>query len=572
MGRKLESRRNAEAKKTDSEKVKPRKGSAVIRAAAFSITLPFLAAGLVGCKADEKDRQEQVDNFHSGIGKKTSEQIMSKEEIKALNQKEKNEKLKEEVQNQEDVLMVYALLRAGAEVDGDVLWNASRLASTEDGYKILGYVMENGGEKLVKTADGKEALMVAIRVGNSSAVQLLLDSGVELTAEEIDIVTKKHKTAENKEIIEILKKAKAKGKLEAELWNAVKESDLDKAKELLEQGVNPNTVQPGNDMNFNILMLAAHENDLEMIKMLVEHGADVNSRDSYEQSVLMYCLHSPEIVDYLIKKGADVDTRDRYGYTALMQAVTEHKPEYKTSVKLLVEAGADVNAENKRGEVILELTYDKEIMEFLRQNGAKELSPEQEKRKACRDFNDAVFYRDLDRMKELIDKVDVNKAYSEYSLENPISVASEYGKMEIVMFLLDNGAEVTGLAFDNAARTARDKEGVKVFKLLMKHGGGELIKNHGASVLDTAAYNGNMEIAKILIFEGVDPNEKDEVGNVPLISAISGGADIEMVKFLVNNGADVNAVDGKGESALENAYIWGDSELVKYLLNNGAKK
>ena len=165
-------------------------------------------------------------------------------------------------------------------------------------------------------------------------------------------------------------------------------------------------------------------------------------------------------------------------------------------------------------------------------------------------------------------KMDIKSKITEP--EDDLHNAIDNKDLNKVKELLDNGAEIGGEVFLELARTACGEEGMKIFKLLMKHGGDEIIKKHGIGALNIAIYQGNKEVAKILIFEGVDINKEDEYSNVPLISAIKGGADFEIVKLLVENGADVNVVDGTG--ALENAYLWGGPELVKYLLDEGAKK
>jgi ankyrin repeat protein len=45
-----------------------------------------------------------------------------------------------------------------------------------------------------------------------------------------------------------------------------------------------------------------------------------------------------------------------------------------------------------------------------------------------------------------------------------------------------------------------------------------------------------------------------------------------MVEFLVENGADVNAVDDDGETGLSNAYLLGHHEVVKFLEAHGAEE
>lgn len=81
---------------------------------------------------------------------------------------------------------------------------------------------------------------------------------------------------------------------------------------------------------------------LEVVEALIKAGADVNARSKDGFTVLMQAK-DPKIIEALIKGGADVDARDQIEGTALMNAVT---PE---AVASLIRGGADVNAKNKHG-------------------------------------------------------------------------------------------------------------------------------------------------------------------------------------------------------------------------------
>ncbi len=62
--------------------------------------------------------------------------------------------------------------------------------------------------------------------------------------------------------------------------------------------------------------------DLEMVKLLVEHGADVNQKNFRGATALRGAAvgKDPAVVRFLILKGADVKARDQDGHTALMAA------------------------------------------------------------------------------------------------------------------------------------------------------------------------------------------------------------------------------------------------------------
>lgn len=66
--------------------------------------------------------------------------------------------------------------------------------------------------------------------------------------------------------------------------------------------------------------------DLEMVKLLIAHGADVNQKNFRGATALMAAAAGPlSVVEYLIEKGADVKARDKDGYTALMYAEAQQE-------------------------------------------------------------------------------------------------------------------------------------------------------------------------------------------------------------------------------------------------------
>ena len=80
---------------------------------------------------------------------------------------------------------------------------------------------------------------------------------------------------------------------------------------------------------------------------------------------------------------------------------------------------------------------------------------------------------------------------------------------------------------------------------------------------------GNKETVKKLLKEGADVNAKNSDGYTALILASSNGR-TEIVKMLLEKGADVNATDKYVYTALELASRNGHTEIVAMLLDNGA--
>ncbi|XP_011445310.1 putative ankyrin repeat protein PA3287 [Crassostrea angulata] len=78
-----------------------------------------------------------------------------------------------------------------------------------------------------------------------------------------------------------------------------------------------------NDLGQTPLMCAITLNDLELVKLLMKAGADVEIRDKTGKTSLLIALQdcNYEIADYLIKHGSDVNATDALGHSALFIAI-----------------------------------------------------------------------------------------------------------------------------------------------------------------------------------------------------------------------------------------------------------
>lgn len=94
----------------------------------------------------------------------------------------------------------------------------------------------------------------------------------------------------------------------------------------------------------------------------------------------------------------------------------------------------------------------------------------------------------------------------------------------------------------------------------------QINSTHGSRTLCHAASKGHASMVYSLISAGINPNFKDEKGQLPLVVAAATGQAL-VVKLLLDNGADVAAKDGSGLTAIEAASKAGFSQTALLLKN-----
>ncbi|XP_008202805.1 ankyrin-1-like [Nasonia vitripennis] len=100
--------------------------------------------------------------------------------------------------------------------------------------------------------------------------------------------------------------------------------------------------------------------------------------------------------------------------------------------------------------------------------------------------------------------------------------------------------------------------------------------HNGRTVLHHAVINNRVELTKMILEKGVDPNIRDHLGITPLLLSLRGIVeDEEMLRLLVERGADVHSKDSRGSNALHRVFFRGKAEKcairqARFLIENGA--
>lgn len=154
--------------------------------------------------------------------------------------------------------------------------------------------------------------------------------------------------------------------MEPPLYKASEKGDIAQVKKLLSEGADPNSRSTGDEKR-PALVAAVQSGNIGVVKLLLENGVDVNAGDTLVgwtplmRAVSHYNRHLSQnriaMTTLLLGAGADVNARDKYGFTPLIFACGA-EPANQELVLLLIGSGADINARNSRGKTALSSALD----------------------------------------------------------------------------------------------------------------------------------------------------------------------------------------------------------------------
>ena len=409
----------------------------------------------------------------------------------------------------------------------------------------------------------------------------------------------------------------AAGSTDARLIDAVQKGDHNIVRELLRDHADVNETQPDGS---TALILAADRNDLESANLLIRAGANVNVRNEYGATPLFAAcaVGNMAIVNLLLEVKADPNIALLSGETPLMTAVETGNADL---ARALLERGADVNAkETKAGQTALMWAVaDKhpQIVKLLVEHGA-DIST-----RSKAGFTPLLFAAQqgsADSVRALLEAgADVNETRQRDGLSALIvatRVATASSRNEVAVLLLDKGADPNKV--DGAGYTAlhyaagcgpqggltpcqdelSDQKRAELVNALLAHGANPNaritqkgrrgsdsgVSLSGATPIFFAAASGHIGVVSALTAGGADPFAMTDAKTTPLHLAAGVGPpmakdwieeqkknQLEITKFLVNLGADVNAVGEHRWTPLHGAAYKGIDSVVQFLVEKGAK-
>ncbi len=421
-------------------------------------------------------------------------------------------------------------------------------------------------------------LIDAVKHADHAALRALLAKKVDVNAAEADGTTALHWAShrDDLESVQLLIRGGANVNAANDLgatplWIACENGSAPMVKALLQAGANPNLALL---LGETPLMVAARSGNAEVVEQLIRKGAEVNVKAARGQTALMWAVaqQHPDAVKVLLAHGADV--RERSDVWNQVVAVPPHGvPLYNRSIpqggdtallfaarvgdlksaQLLVAAGADVNDADGWGVSTIVLAAHSGfggLVEFLLERGA-------DPNAAAAGFtalHEAIMRRDIRIATALLAKgADANAPLRAWTPTRRSSKDYNFAP-ELV------GATPYWLA-------ARFSE-PDMMRLLLKHGADARVVHHGhyhnEEPVEPRSHVTNAVMAATGMGGGAAWVQPDRREREALM--------LDAVTLAVEQGADVNAVNTDGRTALDAARALKFERVASFLIEHGARR
>jgi ankyrin repeat protein len=380
-----------------------------------------------------------------------------------------------------------SLARAASDTGDTALHQAIDRQHTD----VAQLLLEAGADVEVQRADGVRPINLAIRRGNRKLAELLVANGAAYTIyiaavfDDIDYVK------------DALDRDSSLASFEDSshthpLTAATSRNDVEMVKLLLDHGADPSLPEEGAPLG-QPLWLAVYQGHRELAKLLLEHGANPNTAPESSGNVLMHARGDEELTELLIKYGAIPDSGELHDFETevgdndpeKVEATLKRSPELIANQKafwsegilagpaksnrpemidLLMSYGAEVPDVTKWGRYYYFKHFD--VARVLLERG---MNPNHMNWHHVTLLHDMAHEGDVAKSALLLDHgADIDAIDEEYR-STALGIAARWGNLAMVKFLLSRGADAnkSGASWSTPLAWARKKGHSEVERALV---------------------------------------------------------------------------------------------------------
>ncbi|XP_042208914.1 uncharacterized protein LOC121857104 isoform X2 [Homarus americanus] len=339
-----------------------------------------------------------------------------------------------------------------------------------------------------------------------------------------------------------------------------------------------------NQLGWTLLHLACVEGQAQIVEVLLEAGASVNSCTT-DMCTPLHRASShgySSCVELLLKKNAYVNAQDKSGNTPLHEAARGF---HTTVAKMLINKKADTTKTNRKNQVFLQLV-GQQLMpavecgdtEVLVQWLDWGLNPDTKGNLHWSILHHASARGQLNIVSLLLER-GANVNIEDSNRTSPLHTASFHGHLRVADLLVNSGANVN--AQDQRGNTplhsAIEGSHPGIINLLLERGCDTSLPNKEGQIfthlvnefLVTAVHAANVGQVVSLLKGQADPNTRDSYG-FPVLCHSAFKGDVLIADALLESGANPNLGDAGGKTPLHHAAYWGNLFVLKSLLDKGA--
>ena len=434
---------------------------------------------------------------------------------------------------------------------------------------IIRDILKNCNTKLNPDENGQTPLYAACIGNHTEIVKFLIDFGYDVNHQDKEGKTPLHISFENHlpDLSQILiTQLKANLELrDKQKWTPV-HTAIDRGYESYSHDLSEKFLHQdvGTEVSWIQLHAACFEENIPNVQLLLEAGTDVNHVSSavYIPLHIAVTKSNISIVTLLLDQKVDVNSMTSDHKTPLHIATDKGD---ETIIQKLLAKKADPNLKDAPGNTALHLAVQ------LKQ----ETKPRPQKVWASnRSLLTASYHAcNLQTIQALIDHgADVNAVNNKG--QTALSFACCDGYEACVKILLDTGADPTitdkyGESCLHAAVSGHCS--TETIQKIIDHGAHvNAVNKDGATPLLLACFTAQAETVRFLLELNADPNIAYADGDTSLHQAVDAACSEETMQEIIDYGADVNAVNERGRSALLLGCLYRQTDSVKVLLRAGA--